>query len=751
MLNAFRPFLGLLMLLGIVCAPWSCVPNGPADDPDGWAAVVPANEIEPNEYPPQATPVTFDATGRARLLGNIPDLKERLDVDFFALGPIQAGDRLRARVLTPDSELDALLAVFDAENKLFIVNDNANIAPRPYDPAVDEIIRHDSEYFIGVMRPGFAAFTGGDYELRIQVDRGGEPVPPRGQILLLNFAGGRVELGGGNHLTIAPFDAGNIDAMYAGRTEQVKRWIVRTVRQNFARFDLTIYSTDDAPDLPDDGVSIVYFGGYDAGGLGIALNGTDFYNCDRNDVAVVFTERFTPDLFTDPPDATRLGVAIGNIASHEAGHLFGLSHVRDAADVMNTYDAPDHLLTDQHFKASTLDQFVIPLPSLFYVEHLFFPEQDGTMLLRQILGRAAPATKRTVDLGGDPSVLVVADFDDDGWADLAVANTTMSEIYVLFNDEGHSFAIAGPFYVGAGPIDLAAADFDGDGTTDLAACNLNDDNIAFLFNRTEEGPEVGPAAVRDGPWQMVAADFNGNGSTDLAVLHAWSNDIAVLMNNGDATFAPPAVVASSSFLISLTAADLNGNGAVDLAYIDCGMDSELGAPDAFWKCYIVVLLNDGEGGFVQAGFFANEYSPRRIIAADVNQDGAMDLLFADQLFGGVVVMLNDGAAGFVEGGFYPTGRLPEALAVADLNGNGHLDVVVANTGDNDVSVLLNRGDGTFAAQWPYGTGASPVFVATADFNGDGAVDIAVAERDTGHVTFLFNRGDGTFADGVEPY
>ncbi len=742
MLYAFRPFLGLLMLLGGACAPWNCILKIPVDDPDPWEEVSPADEIEPNDYSRTATAVTFDSISRARLLGDIPNLQERLDVDFFALGPLQVGDRLRAEVRTPDSELDALLAVFDAENKLFIVNDNAGSEPRPRDPAIDEIIRHDSEYYIGVMRSGFGTFAGGSYELRIQVDRGGEPVLPQGQVLLLNFEGGRVDWGGGQSLTIDPFDAGDIDAIYTGQTELVKRWIVQTVRQNYARFNLTVYSSDEAVDLPDDGVSIIYFGGYDAGGLGIAINGTDFYNHDRNDRAVVFTQRFTPDLFTEPPEAGPLGVAIGNIASHEAGHLFGLSHVRDASDIMNTYDAPDNLLTDQHFKPSTIDQFVIPLPSIFFVEHLFFLEQDSGMLLAEILGRAAPAVEREVDLGGDPSVLAVADFDDDGRPDLAVANTTMSEIHVLFNEEGLSFAIAGPFYVGAGPTDLKTADFDGDGTTDLAACNLNDDNVAFLFNREEDGHEVGPAVVNDGPWEMAAADFDGDGDIDLVVLHVWSNDIAVILNNGDATFTPPEVAAQGAFLLSLTIADLDGDGDMDLAYIEGGDEGDKGS--------IVVLLNNGEGGFAQTGVFStSDYLARRLIAADVDKDGALDLLFADLLFGGFVVLRNDGTAGFVESGFYPTGLSPEALATADLNADGYLDVVVANTGDSDVSVLLNRGDGTFAVQWPYGTGATPVHVATADFDGDGDTDIAVAERDTGKVTFLFNRDGGTFSDGAE--
>ena len=44
----------------------------------------------------------------------------------------------------------------------------------------------------------------------------------------------------------------------------------------------------------------------------------------------------------------------------------------------------------------------------------------------------------------------------------------------------------------------------------------------------------------------------------------------------------------------------------------------------------------------------------------------------------------------------PTGDQPSAVASADLNGDGRLDLVVANQVANSVSVILSKSDGKVA-------------------------------------------------------
>src|SRR5437016_6541491 len=68
---------------------------------------------------------------------------------------------------------------------------------------------------------------------------------------------------------------------------------------------------------------------------------------------------------------------------------------------------------------------------------------------------------------------------------------------------------------------------------------------------------------------------------------------------------------------------------------------------------------------------------------------------------------------------YGAGAAPRWIAAADLNHDGKLDLVTANQNSKNVSVFIGNGDGTFAAAVNYAVGDTPLSVAIADVNGDG--------------------------------
>jgi hypothetical protein len=68
---------------------------------------------------------------------------------------------------------------------------------------------------------------------------------------------------------------------------------------------------------------------------------------------------------------------------------------------------------------------------------------------------------------------------------------------------------------------------------------------------------------------------------------------------------------------------------------------------------------------------------------------------------------------------FGVGSSPFSAATGDINGDGKLDLMVANQDNNNVSVLLGNGDGTFQAAVNYGVGNQPLSMALGDFNGDG--------------------------------
>ncbi|HEX7077057.1 MAG TPA: FG-GAP-like repeat-containing protein [Candidatus Eisenbacteria bacterium] len=96
---------------------------------------------------------------------------------------------------------------------------------------------------------------------------------------------------------------------------------------------------------------------------------------------------------------------------------------------------------------------------------------------------------------------------------------------------------------------------------------------------------------------------------------------------------------------------------------------------------------------------------------------------------------------------YPTGFGPQAVAIAELNNDGRLDVVTADQGDQTISVFLNLGGGTLGPRISYPAGGSPGALAVADLNLDGRRDIVFAVG-SGIAVLLASGNPGSFAPAV---
>jgi uncharacterized membrane protein len=167
-------------------------------------------------------------------------------------------------------------------------------------------------------------------------------------------------------------------------------------------------------------------------------------------------------------------------------------------------------------------------------------------------------------------------------------------------------------------------------------------------------------------------------------------------------------------------------------------------------------------------YVTSGYNPYSVAIADLNGDGKLDLVVANQQQskndpeGSISVMLGKGGGKFHAAVNYDSGgQSAYSIVVADINGDGKLDLVVANGCDGSncstggVGVLLGKGDGTFKKAVVYRSGAASVFgsrVAVGDLNGDGKLDLAVATTGAGCgngcpkglVAVLLGKGDGTF-------
>jgi hypothetical protein len=116
----------------------------------------------------------------------------------------------------------------------------------------------------------------------------------------------------------------------------------------------------------------------------------------------------------------------------------------------------------------------------------FYPAIAATACVLGIAWNAAaqaPAFLR-LDYASDAGArgIVSADFDRNGWPDIAQANTGRNSVSILLNGEAvlrHAFELP----VGAGPFDLATADFNRDGIADLAVANADGHSVSILIGR----------------------------------------------------------------------------------------------------------------------------------------------------------------------------------------------------------------------------------------------------------------------------
>lgn len=191
-------------------------------------------------------------------------------------------------------------------------------------------------------------------------------------------------------------------------------------------------------------------------------------------------------------------------------------------------------------------------------------------------------------------------------------------------------------------------------------------------------------------------------------------------------------------------ADFDRSGTVDLAAIAL-------EPGGY---SLVFAFGDGRGQLARTTSLRLNGVPVAIEAADLNLDGAIDLLVASEPAAprepsALHVLLGDGAGGFIAGAT-PLRGDPSALFVADLDQNGVPDALVLERGGKSLQPLLGDGRGELkpakAVSLP--GAAAPGSLAFGDFNGDRTIDLATLHDQGGKkramLTIHAGKGDGSF-------
>ncbi len=187
----------------------------------------------------------------------------------------------------------------------------------------------------------------------------GQAVPPAApQVVWLNFGGASdVSVHARRGLSFGAFEAGMVGEAYADATAEIKAAIVATMREDYADYNVTLTTSDEGP-APVEPHATMHFGSQDDRLLGLADN-VDQYNEDPWQTAVIYVEGFA-DFAVMGLTVEEMGQMVGNVASHELGHLLGLFHTQIPNDVMDTTGTAWDLAGSQLFSRANLEASVFP-------------------------------------------------------------------------------------------------------------------------------------------------------------------------------------------------------------------------------------------------------------------------------------------------------------------------------------------------------------------------------------------------------
>ncbi|HWG59026.1 MAG TPA: CRTAC1 family protein [Candidatus Acidoferrales bacterium] len=335
-----------------------------------------------------------------------------------------------------------------------------------------------------------------------------------------------------------------------------------------------------------------------------------------------------------------------------------------------------------------------------------------------------------------------------------------------------------PETVGAG---CGFLDYDNDGWMDIYLVNSGPcdfyhppkplRNALYRNNRDGTFTDVtAKAGVPGNAYGMGVAvgDYDGDGLPDLFVTQ-YPNSI-LYHNNGDGTFTDvtaKAGVAAPGWSTSAAWFDYDNDGRLDLfvcQFIEYSKEKNIFCgnrvtglhyyckPSVYNPRPCWLFHNNGDGTFTdvskETGISRELAKAWGVVAADINNDGWMDLFVANDTVPNFLFANRKGKfediALLAGVGYSPFGIARSGMGVdaADYNEDGWLDLFVANVNHESFALYRNNKNETFTDESiPTGIEAATVLLSGwglkfLDYDNDGSLDLLIAD---GHPDLMFEK------------
>ena len=279
----------------------------------------------------------------------------------------------------------------------------------------------------------------------------------------------------------------------------------------------------------------------------------------------------------------------------------------------------------------------------------------------------------------------------------------------------------------------AVADFNGDGFLDIAVSNDNPDRKLVYFNDGKGNFKVMSEFGRpEWPTRNISvADINRDGLPDIILANRGDSPTLnyICLNTGNGQFNGNCIPFAPYPTTTITPADFNNDGFVDLVvpHRDGG------------QSYVYFGSSDTSYSDNHRVPFGPSKATIRVAAvADFNGDHMLDIVTVDE-YKGVDLYFGQKDQTFSEGISLADPKIvPYALAVADLNNDKKIDIIVGHV-EAPSTVFFNDGTGRNFKKVSFGDAKGTVYgFAIGDFNEDGMSDIAVARSDAPNILYFGN-------------
>lgn len=323
------------------------------------------------------------------------------------------------------------------------------------------------------------------------------------------------------------------------------------------------------------------------------------------------------------------------------------------------------------------------------------------------------------------------DIDNDGDIDL-VAGSSLGFVVQRNNGIGQFYpsSTVSPAQTSTSTRDLILRDFNNDGYLDVAFVFYTIEQLRIHWNDGNGNftNQNGTSYFAPTPEGLFAGDLNNDGRLDIVTANYTNNTIHVFMNIGFSSFAQPVVYSGidiNSIPVDVKIADFNSDGYNDIVILNGG---------AFT---FVVYLNNGNGTLTFSGSYSAGISNRKVDVGDIDTDGDIDLVYTEYN-NRTHVSRNNGNGTFAPRTTYNIGSQPLYLTLGDIEGDNDLDLGIANMANNNTLILRNDGSGSFGNIASYPLTHSPTKLTFADFDNDGDLDFAASNLHSNYVNVYFN-------------